>query len=265
MSAKRLIFLFGCLLLSGCAGFSPPPQPSPLPVPTATAIATEEYVVDGMAYAHVFTWEDVNRNGKQDEGEQPLPYVTTNVFYSDAFTDASGWATPSEFMAGCTENCSLGKPVAVKVPPGYKPTTPTQYIISEEDESYYFGFYLDNADAFVSFPNEPDWQKAFINRGTNVLAFHYEGEWLEITVDRDGAIFDDYYPQSLLEEDFYYGVFIFSVLHDLLYREIADVRHAQITLMPGKNVYYCEWEDILSWGGWVSDFEMLEQSCERVQ
>jgi hypothetical protein len=48
-------------------------------------------MVDGVATANVFTWEDKNGNGVQEEGEVPIPFITTSVVYPDALTAADGW------------------------------------------------------------------------------------------------------------------------------------------------------------------------------
>jgi hypothetical protein len=55
---------------------------------------TGEVMVDGVATANVFTWEDKNGNGVQEEGEVPIPFITTSVVYPDALTAADGWGYP---------------------------------------------------------------------------------------------------------------------------------------------------------------------------
>lgn len=135
---------------------------------TNTLIETEvflEEIGDGEASAKVFTWEDVNQNGIPENGEPPIPYVTTSILYPDILTNLGGQGIPTKFMPGCTENCFENETVYVKTPPGYISTTPTSYSLTGEHSIYFIGFYPEHKDNITSFSNKPEWQKAFINRG----------------------------------------------------------------------------------------------------
>lgn len=257
MSKKSYGYLFVLFLLSACAGI-------PL---TETPIATETYVaVDGFATASVFTWEDINGNGVVDEGEPPLPFVTTSIAYPDILTATDGWATASEFMAGCSENCWSGEIVSVKVPPGYKPTTPTYYDLTRDESQYYFGFSPNANEKSFYFSNEPDWQKAFINRGTRILAFHYsDSGQLQITLDKEGTVSDDYYPEGFLTDRHYFDVFVFNVILDLGDWHNVSISEVQITLTPDMSMFSCKKSDIDEWTGRISGYEILTQYCTHEQ
>jgi hypothetical protein len=222
-------------------------------------------VGDGMAVAHVFTWEDVNSNGMPDKDEPPIPFVTTSIGYPDALTSSDGWGNPTEFRAGCTGNCSEGETVMVKVPPGYKPTTPTSYVIKNGKSDYYFGFHSNGNSEKVSFLNEPDWQRAFINRGTKVLAFHYSANGqLDITLDRTGTVIDDYYLDSFTDQSFF-DIYLFDIVLSLKGQDIVNISELQITLMPNNSVFLCHTSDIEEWTGQISGYEILNKHCQQEQ
>ena len=100
-------------------------------------------MVDGAATARVFTWVDSNGNGSVDIGEEPLPKV--EIIFPPSYpdnkvTDISGTATTSEFKAGCVCNCWEGSFVKIKVPDGYRATTPISVELTSEDTLVEFGF-----------------------------------------------------------------------------------------------------------------------------
>ena len=117
-------------------------------------------MADGAARAQVVAFEDLNRNGIQDENEPPLPGVMVAIGYSsegynkDLFinmspgidnssmpTDKDGQASPSMFMAGCACYCSNGKAVMAEAPSGYRATTPLIFNLTNDDTKIYkFGF-----------------------------------------------------------------------------------------------------------------------------
>jgi hypothetical protein len=85
-------------------------------------------MVDGGANARVYTWMDTNGNGLVDVGEKPLPNI--EIIFPPSYpdnkvTDISGLATTSEFKAGCVCNCWEEAFVKIKIPDGYRATTPT--------------------------------------------------------------------------------------------------------------------------------------------
>lgn len=255
MNKKYFTYFLMFFLLSACGVF--PSRETPTP--------TEIFeFVDGMARANVFTWEDVNRNGVPDKGEPPLPYVTTSVGYYDFLTATNGRVKWKEFKPGCAKDCADGITLSVKVPPGYTPTTPTSYILEEDEGDYRFGFYSLNDNKDLPFPDEPAWQKAFINRGAKILAFHYSNIGIvEITMDRDSTVVDDFYPESSLTDEFYFNIFIFDVVSDLSDRYIGNINGVQITLMPNKSTFLCKNSIIEEWRFQVSGYEIITEHCER--
>jgi hypothetical protein len=217
-----------------------------------------------MATANVFTWEDINGNGKVDEGETPIPFVTTSVGYPDSLTSSNGWAKPGKFMPGCRRSCWSGQIVQVKVPPGFKPTTPTEYSLTGESDNYYFGFQVSDQKEIIAFPDEPNWQQAFINRGVRVLAFQYtNNRKLEITLDREGTIVDTYYPESFLTDRFYFSIFVFDVVLELQSTRAANISDMHITLMPSGKTFICKTDEISQWDGRISGLEILTEHCEH--
>jgi hypothetical protein len=101
------------------------------------------YVVDGVATARVYTWIDTNGNGLVDVGEKPLPNVEIIIppsYPDNKVTDISGSATTSEFKAGCVCYCWEGSFVEIKIPDGYRATTPISVELTSEDPLVEFGF-----------------------------------------------------------------------------------------------------------------------------
>ena len=220
---------------------------------------------DPIAFARVFTWEDINSNGKPDTEEPPIPFITTRLALPDILTDLDGWATVSSPAADCAPNCWDGETVSVKVPPGYTPTTPTNYAFSARDDTYYFGFHAINPNDALLFPNEPVWQKALINRGTKVLAFEYSPNGnLAITIDRDGTVLDDYYPKEYLADEYYYDIFLFNVILELADFHSVSISEVRITFLPSSNVFVCSKSELDTWQGQISGYELLTQNCIRL-
>jgi streptogramin lyase len=122
-SLRLLLFAVCCALIgSGCVAY---------------------YAVDGSADAKVLVWLDANANGIVDPGEKPLNRVKVGMGYPDIFTDENGRASVGEFMPGCASNCWEGETVVVEAPQGYKPTTPMEFKLTGEDQTFQFGFVLD--------------------------------------------------------------------------------------------------------------------------
>jgi hypothetical protein len=220
--------------------------------------------VDGAATANVFTWEDLNGNGKPDPEEPPLPYVTTSIVYPDFLTDVDGRAAVWEFKPGCAANCSDGESVRVKTPAGFLPTTSTQYPLIGNEGKYYFGFQASEESRGRLFPDEPDWQTAFSNRGAEVLSFHYlPNERLEITLDRGHTAVEPYYPRKFAEDEFYFDIFIFDIVLYLKKQDDTNIPEVRITLMPDNMTYTCRTADIDEWDGRISGDKILAEHCER--
>jgi len=245
---KAILYVILIIFLSACIG-----------VPYAG-----EVMVDGAATAYVFTWEDTNGNGVRDEGEVPMPFVTTSVVYPDYLTKSDGWGYPWLFKPGCEKNCWEGEAVEVKVPPGYDPTTPIKYPLTGDDNEYYFGFRISDRSRSNSFPNEPEWQKAFINRGAKIIAFHFSDDGqLEITLDIRSTADDEYYPEDYVTNKRYISIYVFDILLLLDGSEEIEIPTVQITLMPSGDIFTCKTEDIDAWDGRISGYEILTEHCVK--
>jgi hypothetical protein len=227
-----------------------------------------EVMVDGMAVAHVYSWHDIDGNGLVDEGEPPIPWVTIKVAYPDYLTGSDGWGYAYEFMPGCAKDCWRGETVEVKTPPGYELTTPNIYPLTGNEVDYYFGFKIIDEKQIISFPGEPDWYKAFTHRGANVIEFHVKGDSLEITLDQEGTILDDYYPY-LYEEEFFnrwfFDDFVFDVILSLDRDYGVNIDKVEITLLPGGEVYNCAFAVIWFYDGTIPANEIITKYCGGVE
>ena len=74
-----------------------------------------------------YVWEDLNRNGLQDQGEPPISGVVVNyelpfqggyIYYGSTVTDQNGFYS---FWAGWQEVT-----IKIEIPEGYEATTPLQ-------------------------------------------------------------------------------------------------------------------------------------------
>jgi len=102
-------------------------------------------MVDGMAEANIFTWVDLNQNGRVDPGEPPLPRVAAihphnHPEAAASFTDLSGRLQTNEFKPGCACKCWQSSYVEVAVPTGYEATTPVRQVLAGPGLTYSFGF-----------------------------------------------------------------------------------------------------------------------------
>lgn len=98
--------------------------------------------VDGEAIVKIYTWKDLNANGKIDKNEPPLPDVEVYLPYSSdpKYTDQKGYAETGEFKPGCPCECWKDTEVEMVVPEGYRSTTPIQQTLSGEGITVNFGF-----------------------------------------------------------------------------------------------------------------------------
>lgn len=226
-----------------------------------------DVMVDGIAIAHVYSWHDIDENGLVDEGESPIPWVTIRVAYPDYLTGSDGWGYAYKFMPGCAKDCWKGEEVEVKTPPGYELTTPNKYPLTGEEVDYYFGFKIIDENQIISFPDEPDWYMAFTHRGANVIEFHLKGSSLEITLDPEGTILDDYYPY--LNEDFfnkwYFDDFVFDIILSLDHDYDVNIDNVVITLFPGGEVFSCGVSFIWLYYGTMSANEIITEYCGEVE
>jgi hypothetical protein len=127
-----IVVVFACLLIAYFQGFF---IESLCLVPPGTMVDSEEY-------AKVQTWNDLNGNGLQDNGEPPLPGVTVQMDGSSSTVNASGVGILNIFKPGCVCNCWKGETIEALIPFGYKPTTPIKISLTGDQTIYHFGFQL---------------------------------------------------------------------------------------------------------------------------
>jgi streptogramin lyase len=108
-----------------------------------TSCITPPFVlVDGGASATAFVYFDENGNGIFEKGERPLSRVKVG---GQSYTDETGNASVFYFSPGCASKCWEGWSISVETPQGYKPSTPTQFQLIGDNQTYQFGFTLDPA------------------------------------------------------------------------------------------------------------------------
>ena len=99
-------------------------------------------MVDGIASAKFFTWNDVNENGAVDEDEPVLPNV--EIVYPFAspkkYTNNYGNVQTAHFKPGCACKCWEQEYVEVATPKGYRATTPLRKEMIGDNLTYMFGF-----------------------------------------------------------------------------------------------------------------------------
>ena len=231
----------GLLLVSGLVGCAGPAA-----------------VGDGYAMADVVTWLDANGDGQRDPGEAPLPWATIHMDYARSLTDSAGRGTVGVFKPGCSRRCWQGESVSVAVPPGYRPTTPTETPLTGDEGTYAFGFQAEDGASGSAFPGEPGWSRAFVNRGLDLTAFHYaEGEGhLELALKA--------HPASNQDENTLFGD-IFDVL--LTLEQIAGVAPDQvrITYGPSGQTVVCPTRAIREWTGKLSPAEIVSAYCPAAE
>jgi hypothetical protein len=210
---------------------------------------------DGYASANVQTWHDSDGDGEKDAGESLLPWVTIQLAYESSITDSNGQGTVGVFKPGCVSRCWKDEAVSVKVPPGYKATTPTEIDLTGQDDTYIFGFQLEEGAQPSSFPNEPDWFQAFPNRGLDLMAFHYATDDKRLAVSFKGMGSSD-------EDALYRNVF--DVVRTLKKIEGISVEWLEITIPPD-NVAVCEMSKVEEWVGKISPSEIVSTYCQRSQ
>jgi hypothetical protein len=211
-------------------------------------------VVDGSASATVQTWQDMDGDGQQGPGEPPLPWITIGLGYEQSLTDSSGHGTLSVFKPGCACRCWEGEVVSADIPPGYRATTPTRFEMSGPDLAHQVGFQIEESVPLLALPDEPDWFRAFLNRGLALVDFHYaiNDRRLSISLDGDGGI-DRY--------DLYLDVF--NVISTLEKVEAISVEETEITLLPSSETIQCDMRGIKTAVG-MSLQEVVSSYCLNV-
>jgi hypothetical protein len=187
--------------------------------------------VDGYAGAQVHTWYDVDGDGQQDPGEEPLPWVAIQMSHERSITDNDGQGALVVFKPGCACRCWADEVLAMRVPPGHRATTPTELNLSGQDLSYAFGLQIEEGVRLLSFPGEPDWFRAFLNWGLDLRKFHYDSQrgHLSISFDTPGDV-DKY--------QLYRDVFdVVSTVKDL---ENVTIQQVEIMMLPSNEVVTCD-------------------------
>jgi hypothetical protein len=228
----------GVLLLVSVAGCSL------LPVGTA---------VDGYASAQVETWHDLDGDGKIDADESPLPWVTIRMAYEQSMTDSQGQGTVGVLKPGCVRKCWQGETVSVQVPPGYRATTPMEVELTGPEEGYAFGFEPEAGAELTLSPDEPDWAKAFHNRGLDLVELRYdEGDGLlELRLDTGDSPGDDAFYRD-----------IFGVIELLKSIEGVSVKRLEVTSLPSNQVAACEMSEVEAWIGKIPPAEIIATYCQ---
>jgi len=231
------LVLVGLLILGGVVGCVFPPG----------------VAVDGYANAMVETWYDADGDGEKDSDESPVPWVTIQMDYERTITDSSGHGTVGVFKPGCTRMCWKGVSVSVLVPPGYRATTPTEVDLTGPEETYVFGFQPEEGSELPSFPDEPDWAQAFVNRGLDLVDFRYDADGNRLAV---GFAID-----GNLDQDALYGD-IFEVIRTLRKIEGVSVEGVEITSLPSGPVVACEMSQVEAWMGKIPPVEIVSTYCQ---
>lgn len=226
--------VFSLLGVSGCA--SPPGA-----------------AVDGYASAQVETWYDADGDGEKDPGESPLPWVTIQMAYERSITDSNGQGTVGVFKPGCARKCWKGESVLVVVPPGYRATTPTEMGLTGPEDTYAFGFQPEEGAEPPTFPDEPDWARAFINRGQAPVEFDYDAD--------EGRLAVAFETGGSPDQDALYGD-IFEVIRTLREIEGVSVERVEITNLPSGPVVVCEMSEVEAWTGKISPAEIVSTYCQ---
>jgi hypothetical protein len=208
--------------------------------------------IDGHAAADVRTWHDADGDGEWDESESPLAWVTIAMSYELSITDSSGQGTIEVFKPACVRKCWEGELVSVRVPPGYQATTPVGIELTGRSRTYDFGLRVKENVRLLSFPNEPGWFRAFLNRGLDVVAFHYDvaGERVSLSLN----------PAGFPNRDALYRE-IFDVVFGLQEVEGILVQWLEITLVPAGEVTVCEVTRVREWTGKMTPTEIVSGYC----
>ena len=207
--------------------------------------------MDGYAAAAVQTWQDNDGNGVRDHAEPALPWISVGMAYQSALTDADGQAGLVVFKPGCACRCWQGEAVWALPPPGYRLTTPASFELTGPDLTYAFGFQPQAGLDMASFAGEPDWFRAFLNRGLDLVAFHYSAADQRLSVAFNTAGIS---PDVLYAD-------VFEILLALEQVGQVSVAHLEITSLPRNQVVACEMETVKAWTGRLSAGEIVSRYC----
>jgi hypothetical protein len=202
----------------------------------------------------VETWQDADGDGQKDPDEAPLPWVTIQVAYERSVTDSDGRGTVGVFKPGCARNCWKNETVSVVVPPGYRATTPTGVDLTGAEDAYSFGFQREHGTEAPTIPVEPDWVRAFVNRGLDVVDFDFDADENRLTIAFESG--------GSMDQDAHYGE-IFSVVHTLSEIEGVSIEWVDIASLPSGPVVVCEMSEIEGWEGKISPAEIVSTYCQN--
>jgi hypothetical protein len=249
---RRLMPLFMMVFLTGCVT-TIHPFSTPTPDFSDPCYVPPDVAVDGAVFATIKIWNDLNGNGEWDNGERPLPWVT---LYSEAdatFTDTNGEVPFYSFRPGCPCNCWKGTSVSVKTPFNYQATTPVEYELTSNDQTFFFGFRLVDGAQVVLFPGEPDWFQLFTNQGILLTSFHYNSEEKNLIVEINNSAEQD------IEQ--LYSV-LFWTIYDLEQIQVS-VQKVTVTVIPSNEKYTCLLDDVLQSDYLMTYREILHSKCSH--
>jgi hypothetical protein len=208
--------------------------------------------VDGYASADVETWRDADGDGQRDPDEAPLPWVTIQMAYERSVTDSKGRGAVGVFKPGCARKCWKDEAVSVMVPPGYRATTPTEMGLTGAKDAYAFGFQPEESTQSLTLPDEPDWARAFVNRGLDVVDLDFDADEgrLAVTFDAGGS----------MDQDRLYGE-IFGVIHTLKQIEGVSVEQVEIASLPSGPVVVCPMSQVEGGRGKIPPAEIVSTYC----
>lgn len=237
---RRRLFVAACagaLLVAAAAGCVFPPGAA----------------VDGYASAAVETWHDADGDAQRDAGEAPLPWVTVGMAYERSITDSGGKGRVTLFKPGCARRCWQGESLLVEVPPGYRATGPTELNLTGSEDAYAFGFQSEKETQPRTFPGQPDWARAFINRGLDLVDFDYDADKHRLAVGLEAGGSPD--------QDALYGD-IFDVILTLRAIEGITVEGLEITSLPSGPVAVCDMSQVETWMGKMRPAEIVSDHCQ---
>jgi hypothetical protein len=236
-TSLRVVVCAGVFFLLGVPGCVSPPGAA----------------VDGYASAEVETWYDADGDGERGPDESPVPWVTIHMDYERSITDSSGRGRVGVFKPGCARRCWEGESVSVVVPPGYRATTPTEVDLTGAEDTYAFGFQPEAGPEPPALPDEPDWAQAFINRGLDLVDFHYD-----VGGNRLAVAFD---TEDNPDQDALYGD-IFEMIRTLRKIEGISVEEVEITNLPSGPIVVCEMSHVEAWMGKIPPAEIVSTYCQ---
>lgn len=238
--------LRGRLFLAVCAGVL-------LLAPASGCVFPPGAAVDGYASAEVETWHDADGDAERDPGEAALPWVTVRMAHERSITDSGGKGRVTVFKPGCARRCWKGESVLVEVPPGYRATTPTELNLTGPEDAYAFGFQSQQVTEPPTFPDQPDWARAFINRGLDLVDFDYDADKhrLAVALDTGGS------P----DQDALYGD-LFDVILTLREIEGITVEGLEIASLPSGPVAVCDMSQVETWMGRIRPAAIVSDYCQ---